>query len=96
MEYPLRNGEKVIVRRPTTEDAEAIIRIMTTADLETKFLARNQGEFRTTVEKEREIIANILNDNDIEWFVAEYNGTIIGQCSVGLVRRKCMRTSGFR
>lgn len=87
MEYKLRNGEKVIIRRPRTEDAEAIVKIMTIADSETKFLARNPGEFCTTVEKEREVIANILKDNDAEWFVAEYNSEVIGQCSVGIVRR---------
>ena len=50
-------------------------------------MARNPGEFSTPVEREREIITNILNDNDVEWFVAVYEGKVIGQCSVGLVRR---------
>ena len=26
-------------------------------------------------------------DNDAEWFVAEYDDKVVGQCSVGLVRR---------
>ena len=25
----------------------------------------------------------ILNDNDVEWFVAVYENKVIGQCSVG-------------
>ena len=87
MEYVLRNGKNVIVRKPNEEDAEALINVMTTADTETLFLARNPGEFCTTVEREKQIIKNVLADNDAEWFVAEYENKVIGQCSVGLVRR---------
>ena len=87
MEYLLRNGKKVIIRRPNVEDAEAIINVMTIADTETLFLARNPGEFCTPVEREKQIIENVLTDNDVEWFVAEYENKVIGQCSVGLVRR---------
>ena len=87
MEYLLKNGKNVVVRKPQPEDAESIIHVMAIADTETLFLARNPGEFSTPVEWEREIITNILNDNDVEWFVAVYEGKVIGQCSVGLVRR---------
>lgn len=87
MEYLLRNGEKVIIRKPNVEDAKAIINVMTIADTETLFLARNPGEFCTPVEREKQIIENVLADNDSEWFVAEYDNKVIGQCSVGLVRR---------
>lgn len=87
MEYLLKNGKNVVIRKPQPEDAEGIIHVMSIADTETLFLARNPGEFSTPVEREREIITNILNDNDVEWFVAVYEGKVIGQCSVGLVRR---------
>ena len=87
MEYLLKNGKKVIIRRPKVEDAEAIINVITVADTETLFLARNPGEFCTPVEREKQIIENVLADNDVEWFVAEYDNKVVGQCSVGLVRR---------
>ena len=87
MEYSLRNGKTVIIRKPNIEDAEAIINVMTIADAETLFLAREPGEFCTTVEREKQIIENVLSNNDVEWFVAEYENKVIGQCSVGLVRR---------
>lgn len=29
----------------------------------------------------------MLADEDVQWFVAEYEGSVVGQCSVGLVRR---------
>ena len=35
MEYLLKNGKKVIIRKPTVEDAEAIIHVMTVAETET-------------------------------------------------------------
>lgn len=87
MEYLLRNGKNVIIRKPKMDDAEAIIHVMTIADTETLFLARNPGEFCTPVEREKQIIENVNADNDVEWFVAEYENKVIGQCSVGLVRR---------
>ena len=58
MEYLLKNGKNVLIRKPTVEDAEAIINIMTIADTETLFLARNPGEFCTPVEREKQIIEN--------------------------------------
>lgn len=87
MQYTLKNGKKVMIRQPKIEDARAIVDIMTVADTETLFLARNPGEFCTTAEREKEIITNVLNDNDVEWYVAEYDNKVVGQCSVGLVRR---------
>lgn len=87
MEYLLRNGKSVLLRKPTVEDAEALIHVLSTADTETRFLARDPGEFCTTVEREREIIENVLRDSDQEWFVAEYEGNVVGQCSVGRQKR---------
>ena len=85
MKYKLKNGKNIIVRKPKIEDAEAIINVISVADSETRFLARNSGEFNITVEQEKIFISNILNDNNRELFVAEYEGKIIGNCSVGLV-----------
>ena len=85
MRYELKNGKTVIIRKPAIEDAASIVNIISAADSETPFLARNAGEFCITEEQEKIFISNILNDNDSDWFVAEYDGKVIGQCSVGLV-----------
>jgi len=85
MEYTLKNGTTVIIRPPKVEDAEGLISLIRTADTETLFLARNPGEFQVTVDKEKRIITDVLEDSDRTWFVAEYEGKVIGQCSVGLV-----------
>ncbi|BCN30870.1 GNAT family N-acetyltransferase [Anaeromicropila herbilytica] len=86
MKYTLKNGKSVCIRKPTEDDAMDIITVISTADQETKFLARNPGEFQTTIEKEQSIISNVLNSTTGMWFVAECDGKVVGQCSVGLVR----------
>ncbi|MCH5324544.1 MAG: GNAT family N-acetyltransferase [Eubacterium sp.] len=84
MEYTLKNGKTVIIREPKTDDAQALVSLMTTAYTETPFLAGNPGEFTTTPEEESKIIENALNSQTSTWFVAEYEGKVVGQCSVGL------------
>lgn len=85
MEYILKNGKTVIIRRPVIDDAEELISVISTADKETLFLARNPGEFQPTLEKEQNIITEVLNSTDSTWFVAEFEGKVVGQCSVGFV-----------
>ena len=43
MYYILKNGKSVTIREPVVDDAEEIISVITTADKETLFLARNPG-----------------------------------------------------
>lgn len=86
MIYTLKNGKTVDVRETRTEDAAQVIHVIATADTETRFLARNPGEFAVTVEREQSMIAGVLSDPDRAWFVAACDGQIVGQCSVGLVR----------
>ncbi len=86
MYYILKNGKSVTIREPVVDDAEEIISVITTADKETLFLARNPGEFQITLEKEQNIITEVLNSTDRTWFVAEFEGKVVGQCSAGLVR----------
>ncbi len=87
MEYLLSNGKRVVIRKPDINDAEAIMKVISVADTETLFLARNPGEFCVSVEREKEKIAKVLSDECAEWFVAEYENKIVGQCSVSFVRR---------
>ena len=85
MNYILKNGKSVTIRKPVVDDAEGIISVISTADKETLFLARNPGEFKATTEKEREMITEVLDSTDRAWFVVEADGKLVGQCSVGLV-----------
>lgn len=88
MEYTLKNGAKVVIRHPDAEDAQGIISVISTADTESRFCAREPGEFQYTVEREREIIAYRTNSPDEAWFVAEYDGKLVGDGSVCRVGTK--------
>lgn len=85
--YFLRNGKSVIIREPVIEDAEAMINLMKKVDTESRFLAREPGEFQTSIEREREIIQGAVADSNSTWFIAEVNGQVVGQCYIGLLRR---------
>ena len=86
-EYKFKNGQSVTIRGPKIEDAEAMINLIKTADTESTFLAREEGEFKTSVEREREILTNVINDKSGSWFMAELEGKVVGQCNVGFIRR---------
>ena len=81
MEYTLKNGKTVKIRKPTPNDAEALVSLITKADTETRFLAREPGEFDFTVEMEREYLETVIRSEDEEWFLAECDGKLVGQAS---------------
>ena len=85
-EYNLKNGQSVIIRVAKIEDAQAMIDLIKTADTESKFLAREEGEFKTSLEREREILTNVINNESGSWFIAEIDGRVVGQCNVGFIR----------
>ena len=86
-DYILKNGERVTIRLPKIEDAEDMVYLKENTDRETLFLALEPGEHTITVEGEEKIIQEATEDSDSEWFVAEYQGMVVGQCYVGLAQR---------
>ena len=84
-EYILKDGQKFIVRSPEEGDAQALINQMKTIDTETKFLAREPGEFNFALEQEIEFIRNSMSDENGRFLVGEIDGRIIANCSVGVV-----------
>jgi RimJ/RimL family protein N-acetyltransferase len=84
-EYILKDGQKLIVRTPQEGDEQGLINLMQAVDSETKFLAREPGEFNFTLEQEREFIRNSINDENSFFLIAEIDGRIIANCSVGIV-----------
>lgn len=87
MEYLLKKGNSVTIRKPLVKDAKDIILLIKKADSETRFLAREPDEFNPTIEKEKEIISSTLASEDKTWFVAEYEEKVVGQCSVSMIHR---------
>lgn len=84
-EYLLRDGQKLIVRNPKIGDEQGLIDHMKAVDGETKFLAREPGEFSFTLEQEREFIESSINNENTFFLVGEIDGKIIANCSVGIV-----------
>ncbi len=83
MVYQLKNGETVTIRVPTAEDASALVHLMIAQDSQTRFLARNPGEFQRgfTVEREAACIRSMESNPNLQWYVAEYQGKLVGNCS---------------
>jgi len=84
-DYILKDGQNLIVRNPEIGDEEGLVNLLQAVDSETKFLAREPGEFDFTLEQEREFIKNGMNDENSLFLLAEVNGRIIATCSVGIV-----------
>lgn len=81
----LKDGTKLVLREAQLGDEQGLIDQMKIVDSETKFLARGEGEFSFTVDQEREFIKSVLNDENRLFLIAEIEGKIIGNCSVGLI-----------
>lgn len=86
-EYELKNGQKLVVRNPELGDEQGLVNQMKIVDSETKFLAREPGEFNFTLEQEREFIKNSINDENHLFLIGETDGKIIANCSVGVISR---------
>lgn len=96
-EYVLKDGQKFIVRTPIEEDAQELISQMQTVDNETKFLAREPGEFNFTLDQEKAFIRNSMNDENRCFLIGEVDGRIIANCSVGIVmnNRRFLHRAGL-
>lgn len=59
IEVKLKNGETLIVRRPTPEDAEKMVSYLNKVGGESDFLLFGENEFRLSVEQEKKYIEEI-------------------------------------
>ncbi|GMQ56700.1 GNAT family N-acetyltransferase [Vallitalea sediminicola] len=84
----LKDGQKLIIRIAEEGDAQGLMDLLETVDGETKFLAREPGEFNFTLEQEREFIKNTMKDDNSLLFIGEIDGMIIANCSVGIISNK--------
>jgi len=86
-EYML-SSKTLTLRTPTLEDADALITQMNTIDSETKFLAREPGEFDLTREQEQAFIKRSLENPNGLFIVGEVDGEIVANCSVGIISQR--------
>lgn len=83
--YELKDSKHLIVRVPEVSDAQGLIDYMKDVDCETRFLAREPGEFDFTVEQEEVFIRSLADDKNRQLLIAEVEGQIVANCSVGIV-----------
>ena len=84
--FELKEGGNLILRSAEISDAQNLIDILRTADSESKFLAREPGEFRFTLEQEESLIGIWEQTDAHEALVAYLDGQPVGMCSVSFVR----------
>ncbi len=82
----LKDGREVVVRSISPEDAEKMIAFVQGSDTESRFLAREPGEFTMTAAQERDFIRARLEDTRSLWLVAEVEGEIVASCNAGALR----------
>lgn len=83
--HELKNNKQLVLRVPQEADAQALIDYLKEVDSETRFLAREPGEFDFTLDQEETFIRNLTNDDSSQMFVGEVDGQIVANCSVGIV-----------
>lgn len=86
--FTLKDGRTCVLRPNGPEFAEEMVEYMKKTAGETEFLLRYPDEVNFTVEKEREILGNILEDPYHIMMVAVVNGKAAGNGSVSGIGTK--------
>lgn len=84
----LKNGKELLLRRPTEDDAEAMIKYLNIVGGESDNLLFGKNEFRLSVEQEREYIKNISSDNNTLMLLGIIDNNIISVSQVSASSRK--------
>ena len=88
IKYKLKDGREITLRSPKEEDIESIIEYLIVTAGETDFLMNypEEWEKRLTVEGEKELIDRYNSSLNDVMIVCDYNGKIIGNCSLNRYR----------
>lgn len=76
------SDKNVIIRNAEIYDAEKIVNAIKEMDSESIFLARESGEFQTSIEREKELIIGWKESPCVLFLVAELNDEIVGTCGI--------------
>lgn len=87
-EVILKNGEQLILRRPTEDDAQAMIEYLNQVGGESDNLLFGKDEFPLSVEQEIEFIKRVNNDKDTLMLIGLINDTIASISQIGCHKRK--------
>ena len=77
----LKDGRAALLREIRPQDAEAAVHYVQQVDAETRFLAREPGEFTVTVEEEAALFQKSAESPDSFWAAAFLDGELVGMCS---------------
>ncbi len=84
----LKNGKELLLRRPTEDDAEAMIKFLNIVGGESDNLLFGKNEFLLSVEQEREYIKNISSDNNTLMLLGIVDDNIISVSLVSAPNKK--------
>lgn len=75
------DGNELVLRNPTKEDAAMLIQYLRTTCGETPFLSKAEEEVQITLEEEREFIRQMNISEHSVMILAFLNGEFVGNCS---------------
>ena len=87
-ELTLKNGDHLILRRPTVEDAEDMVEYLNMVGGESDNLLFGKDEFHLTAEQEREYIENANNNSNALMILATINDDIVSIAQISSPNRK--------
>lgn len=87
-EIELKNGQKLVLRKPVIEDAEKMIEYLNVVGGESENLLFGKDEFNLTVEKEMEHIKSISSDDNILMILGTINNDIVSIAQISRPNRK--------
>jgi RimJ/RimL family protein N-acetyltransferase len=93
-EFMLRNGAQLIVRNPTSQDAQRMIEVMRAVVAEGPYTLTEPDEFEWNVMNKRQDISESLRNPGQLALVAEVNGEVVGFLEFVNGRRRRTQHSG--
>ena len=80
-QFKLKNGDAVLIRQATKDDAIEIIECINKISSESDFLTFGNGEFVISIGQEEKFLEDISRQNNAIFIVAEIDCTIVGTLS---------------
>src|SRR5471030_332200 len=80
-QFKLKNGQEVLIRQATKNDANKIIECINKISSESDFLTFGNGEFVISIEQEEKFLEDISRQNNAIFIVVEIDFTIVGTLS---------------
>jgi RimJ/RimL family protein N-acetyltransferase len=87
-EVQLKNGKKVILRKPAPEDAEKMVEYLNIVGGESDNLLFGKGEFRLTASQEAEYIKSISSSNNTLMLIGIVDDNIVSVAQIAGSNRK--------